>query len=72
MKKAIITVSENMSENTFRKLSDGVRKKYGDDISIVRKTDNKLLGGFILTVDGIVYDNSVSSQLKKIKKELND
>ena len=72
MKKAVITVSENMSENTFNMLSDGIKKKYGNDISIVKQIDNGLLGGFFLSVDGVIYDNSVSSQLKSIKKELTD
>lgn len=72
MKKAVITVCENMSESTFNKLSVGIKKKYGEDISIVKQVDKSLLGGFILTVDGVIYDNSVSSQLKRIKKELTD
>ena len=72
MKKAIITVCDNMSESTFNLLSDGIKKKYGEDISIVKEVDKSLLGGFILTVDGVVYDNSVSSQLDRIKKELTD
>ena len=72
MKKAVITVCENMSENTFKLLSDEIKKRHGEDVSIVKNIDNSLLGGFILTVDGVVYDNSVSSQLEKIKKELTD
>ena len=72
MKKAVITVCEGMSESTFNKLSDGVKKKFGDDTSIIKQVDKELLGGFVLTVDGVIYDNSVSSQLKEIKKELTD
>lgn len=72
MKKAVITVCENMSESTFKLLSDGIKKKYGEDISIVKQVDRSLIGGFILTVDGVIYDNSVSSQLDVIKKELTD
>ena len=72
MKKAVITVCEGMSDNTFEILSQGIKKKYGEDISIVKQVDDSLIGGFILTVDGVIYDNSVSSQLNKIKKELTD
>ncbi len=72
MKKAVITVCEGMSESAFNKLSDGVKKKFGDDTSIIKQVDKELLGGFVLTVDGVIYDNSVSSQLKEIKKELTD
>ncbi|MBO4338687.1 MAG: F0F1 ATP synthase subunit delta [Clostridia bacterium] len=72
MKKATVTVCESMSEKTFELLSDGIKKKYGEDISIVKQIDKSLIGGFILTVDGVIYDNSVSSQLDRIKKELTE
>ncbi|MBE6834956.1 MAG: F0F1 ATP synthase subunit delta [Ruminococcaceae bacterium] len=72
MKKAVITVCESMSENTYSTLLNGIKKKFGEDISVTKQVDPSLIGGFILTVDGVVYDNSVSSFLNEIKKELID
>jgi F-type H+-transporting ATPase subunit delta len=70
MKKATLTVAKSMSDETCSLLENGIRKKYGEDIAITKLIDETLIGGFVLSVDGVIYDNSVSSQLDRIKKEL--
>jgi len=70
MKKAVITVSESMSEKSYKALEQGVRDRFEDELSITKQVDPTLIGGFILTVDGVIYDNSIRTQLEQIKKEL--
>ena len=70
MKKATLTVAKSMSDETYSLLENGIKKKFGEDIAVTRLTDETLIGGFILCIDGVIYDNSVSSQLDRIKKEL--
>lgn len=71
MKNVVITVCDNMSEKTYQSLLDGVKTKFGEDITVTKHTDTSLIGGFVLNVDGVVFDNSISSQLNEIKKEMN-
>ena len=70
MKKAILSYAESMDSQTLSVLQNGIKEKFGNDINIVSTPDNSLIGGFILSVDGRIYDNSISSQLKNIKREL--
>ena len=69
MKKAVITVAKSMSEETYNTLENGVKAKFGE-VSIIKQVDETLIGGFVLTVDGVIYDNSIRSQLESIKKQL--
>ena len=70
MKKATLTVAQSMSDSTYSLLENGIKTKFGDDIALTKLVDETLIGGFVLCVDGVIYDNSVSSQLDRIKKEL--
>ncbi len=70
MRKAIIKTAENMSEETCIYLCRGIREKMGDDIVFERVIDNSLVGGFLLNIDGIVYDMSIKTQLKRLKTHI--
>ena len=68
MKTVIITTAENMSEEAYRRICDGFKERLGEDAEFKHITDNGIIGGF---VDGEIYDLSISSQLKKMQKEIN-
>ncbi|MBQ5883855.1 MAG: F0F1 ATP synthase subunit delta, partial [Clostridia bacterium] len=34
------------------------------------KIDNSIIGGFIINLDGKVYDNSIKTQLERLKKHI--
>ncbi len=70
MRKAIVTTAENMTEETCIYLCEQVRKKLGEDIEFQRVVDNSVIGGFILNLDGFVYDASIATQLKRLKKHI--
>lgn len=72
MKKCIITAAENMSDGTYAYLCEKILKKFGRDIEFTRVTDNAVLGGFIMELDGIVWDLSIATQLGIIKEQLNE
>lgn len=50
-------------EDRIRALFDGYR------LIFERKTDSSLIGGFVLTVDGLMMDASVESQLRLIRRQ---
>ena len=61
-----------MSDETYDMLCKGVKEKYGSDIVFERVFDETLIGGFLLKLDGVVYDYSVRTQLKNLKKHISD
>lgn len=72
MREAIIKTASNMSDETYNMLCNGVSEKFGSDIEFERVFDESLLGGFVLKLDGVVYDYSVRTQLKNLKKHISD
>jgi F-type H+-transporting ATPase subunit delta len=72
MREAIIKTAHNMSDETYNMLCKGVNEKFGSDVQFERAFDESLLGGFVLKLDGVVYDYSVRTQLKNLKKHISD
>lgn len=72
MREAIVKTARNMSDETYSMLCSGVAEKFGADIRFERTFDESLVGGFVLKFDGVVYDYSVRTQLKNLKKHISD
>lgn len=70
MRKSTIIVADNITIPTFRYLCDELKKKLGKDIDFEYKIDNSIIGGFIINLDGKVYDNSIKTQLESLKKHI--
>lgn len=70
MRKATIIVADNITIPTYRYLCDELKKKLGKDIDFEYTIDNSIIGGFILNLDGVVYDNSLKTQLNRLKKHI--
>ncbi len=70
MRKAVIKIADNMSDETYTMLCDGIKEKFGADIEFQKITDESVIGGFILSLDGVIYDNSIRTQLKRLKKHI--
>jgi F-type H+-transporting ATPase subunit delta len=70
MRKAKIIVADNITIPTYRYLCDELKKKLGKDLDFEYSIDNSIIGGFILNIDGIVYDNSIKTQLNRLKKHI--
>lgn len=69
MKKVIITVSDKFEDELFKKLCDGIKTKLGD-CEIEQITDNKIIDGFTVEIDGTVYDYSILSKVNQFEQEL--
>lgn len=70
MRKATIIVADNITIPTYRYLCDELKRKLGKDIDFEYTIDNSIIGGFILNLDGVVYDNSLKTQLTRLKKHI--
>lgn len=72
MRKAVVKTTDNFSDETYNMLCEGIKARRGDDIEFERVYDENIVGGFVLKLDGVVYDNSIRTQLKKLKKHITD
>ena len=70
MRTCVITAASNMSDETFGLLCEKARKKFGEDIVFQRITDNSVIGGFLMELDGTVYDLTIKTQLELMKQKM--
>lgn len=70
MNKSTLTVASSMSGKTYDYLCEKIKERFGSDTEIVRVDDDGVIGGFILSLNGEIYDLSISSQLSLIKKHI--
>ncbi len=70
MRNAIVKITHSMGEETYEILCNGIKDKFGNDIEFEKVYDETLVGGFVLKLDGVVYDNSVRTQLSRLKKHI--
>jgi F-type H+-transporting ATPase subunit delta len=67
---AHVTSAVKLDEATRSKVMEIVRKSGGDKVELIEHIDAKLIGGFILRMDDVQYDSSVSRRLSDISREL--
>lgn len=72
MRKAIIKITRDMSDETYNMLCRGLNQKLGSDIEFEKVLDDSLIGGFVMKLDGVVHDYSIRTQLKNLKKHISD
>ena len=70
MRTCVITAASNMSDGTFEYLCDNIRIQFGSDISFTRVTDDRVIGGFCMELDGTVHDLTLATQLDMVKKTM--
>lgn len=69
-KEIVLTTATTASEDVKKELATKVSKKLNADIRVETVVDDKIIGGFVLRIDDLFLDKSISTQLKNMKKEL--
>ncbi len=67
-----LKTAEALDDKAIAAIKEQFEKQTGEEISFKTEVDTTLLGGFIVTLEGKVYDNSVRSHLKNIKNYIHD
>lgn len=69
---ATVISAAPLKPETLDKIKDKIRSEMADGgtVEIETKVDTSLLGGFVIEIGDKLYDASVSTRLKKLKKEL--
>jgi len=69
---ATLTTSVAVDENIKKKISELLKSKYQKTIDLQTNTNDKIIGGFVLQIEDKQLDASVHSQLKNIRKNLEE
>jgi F-type H+-transporting ATPase subunit delta len=72
IENAVFTTSIFIDIEIANKLKSLLQKSLNAEVELTSKVDQKLIGGFILTIGDKQYDASVQSNLKKLKRKLLD
>ena len=70
IKSADLTLTFTPDEELKKDVVLILSQKFKSNIEIATKKDKNIIGGFVLTVDGMQYDVSVATKLKEVKKEM--
>lgn len=72
MRKAVIIEAGNMSDETYEYICQGIRNKFKEEFAFRRAVDPKVVGGFVINIEGKVFDLSICSQLDLMNKHIID
>jgi F-type H+-transporting ATPase subunit delta len=70
IQKATVLSATALTADARTKINDIVTKKFGKTVELTEKIDESLIGGFVLRVGDVQIDNSIKSQLRKIKNSI--
>ena len=70
IKTLVLTTATEIDEVTAQNLSLRFEKEGKPRNELVKKVKPSIIGGFMLQIDDILYDASVLTELKMLKKEL--
>ena len=70
IKSASLKTAQPVDEKALKGIRDLIKKAYDSEVELTTSTDEDVIGGFVLTIEDRQYDASVSTHLKKIKKQL--
>jgi len=70
IKNATLITAVKIDDAKRNEIIEIVKKAYNADVELESKEDASLIGGFVLQVEDLRFDASISTQLKNIKQEL--
>ncbi|MFZ5938965.1 MAG: ATP synthase F1 subunit delta [Bacteroidota bacterium] len=65
-----LVTAKPLDKETGEKFAKIIQKAFSSEIEMTTAVREELIGGFLLTVEDQLYDASVASSLKKIRKHL--
>ena len=66
-----LTTAAELDSAVVERIAELVKEKTGSrEVELAQQTDPSVIGGFSLRMDDMLVDNTISSQLQSIKKQL--
>jgi F-type H+-transporting ATPase subunit delta len=66
----ILTTANKVDDKLREEIKKLVQKNTNSEIELIEKIDKGLIGGFVLKIGDTLYDSSVSTRIRKVKREL--
>ncbi len=70
IQEAHIKSAVELDDKTLKSFQNKIKDLTGDSAKITTSVDKDLLGGFVLNIDNLQYDASISGKLNKLKQNL--
>ena len=67
---ASMVTAEPLDEQALLRIKELLGKTYDSKVELSTRVNQEVIGGFILTIENMQYDASVSTSLKKFRKQL--
>ena len=68
--EVVVTSAFKLTKEQKEKISSGLKKRYGDNVSFTTKIDPSLIGGFSTKNADEVIDFSIKGKLEKLKNKI--
>lgn len=69
IKTAVLTTAIEMDEDLLQKAEKILEKELETQVELIGRVNPHIIGGVVLQIDGKQYDDSIATQLKKLKQE---
>lgn len=70
MREAVVKIAPPYDDALIAKINAGASRLVGRNVRLRVKEDESLLGGFVLYLDGKIYDVSCKAQLEQMRKAM--
>lgn len=70
IEEAEVISRQKFSENIYLKIEKMLAKDLNKKITLIKKVDNNLLGGFIIKYQDVILDGSLNSRIKNLTHHL--
>jgi len=70
IRSATLVTAHPVEEEEVNRLRKLIKKSFKEDVELTQTLDEEIIGGFVLTIENMQYDASVVSNLRKMKKLL--
>lgn len=71
IKKAVVTTISPLTESERKDLLNVLSKQTGSTIELHEEVDPAIIGGIIVKLDGIQFDDSIRKKLQNLRSEFN-
>jgi F-type H+-transporting ATPase subunit delta len=68
LKTAVLTTAVEVDEALLQKAEKILEKELGTQVELTGRVNPHIIGGIILRIDDKQYDDSIATQLKKMKQ----
>ncbi len=70
IRSASLVTAQPVDDAAMKKVKALISKAYDSEVELSSSVSEDVIGGFVLTIEGMRYDASVAASLRKIKKQL--